>query len=54
MKINAEIEPVYILGDFSVNPVEKGWEIDETSHNLFFRKLEDTRFAVLLMGCYLQ
>ena len=31
MKINAEIEPVYILGNFSVNPVEKGWEIDETS-----------------------
>ena len=28
MKINAEVEPVYILGDFSVKPVEKGWEID--------------------------
>ncbi len=27
MKIHAEIEPVYILGDFSVNPVDKGWEI---------------------------
>jgi hypothetical protein len=28
MKVNAEIEPVYILGDFSVVPVEKGWEIE--------------------------
>jgi hypothetical protein len=29
MKIHAEIEPVYILGNFSVNSAEKGWEIDE-------------------------
>jgi hypothetical protein len=29
MKIHAEIEPVYILGNFSVNAAEKGWEIDE-------------------------
>lgn len=28
MKINAEIEPVYILGEFSVIPAEKGWEIE--------------------------
>ncbi len=28
MKINAEIEPVYITGDFSVMPMEKGWKID--------------------------
>jgi hypothetical protein len=28
MTIHAEIEPVYILGDFSVNPAHKGWEID--------------------------
>jgi len=27
MKVHAEIEPVYILGDFSVSPAEKGWEI---------------------------
>ncbi|HQG37431.1 MAG TPA: glycosyl hydrolase [Bacteroidales bacterium] len=27
MKINAEIEPVYIVGDFSVEPAEKGWII---------------------------
>lgn len=27
MKIHAEIEPVYILGDFSVEPIEKGWTI---------------------------
>ncbi len=27
MKINAEIEPVYILGNFSVKPAEKGWII---------------------------
>jgi hypothetical protein len=28
MKVHAEIEPVYILGDFSVNPAEKGWNIE--------------------------
>jgi hypothetical protein len=27
MKINAEVAPVYILGDFSVKSVSKGWEI---------------------------
>lgn len=27
MKINAEIEPVYITGNFSVKPAEKGWTI---------------------------
>ena len=27
MKVHAEIEPVYILGDFSVEPAGKGWEI---------------------------
>ena len=28
MKVNAEIEPVYILGDFTVKPAEKGWDIE--------------------------
>jgi hypothetical protein len=28
MKIHAEIEPIYILGDFSVKPEEKGWTIE--------------------------
>jgi hypothetical protein len=28
MKVHAEIEPVYILGDFSVRPAEKGWYIE--------------------------
>ncbi|TAL65380.1 MAG: hypothetical protein EPN88_09675 [Bacteroidetes bacterium] len=28
MKIHAEVEPVYIVGDFSVKPVEKGWIIE--------------------------
>ena len=28
MKIHAEIEPVYILGNFSVNPAEKGFAIE--------------------------
>jgi hypothetical protein len=28
MKVHAEIEPVYILGDFAVKPAEKGWVID--------------------------
>jgi hypothetical protein len=27
MHILAELEPVYLLGDFRLNPVEKGWEI---------------------------
>jgi hypothetical protein len=27
MKVNAEIEPVYITGNFSVKPVSKGWVI---------------------------
>src|SRR5450759_2510357 len=31
MKIHAEIEPVYILGSFSVNPAEKGWNIEAPS-----------------------
>ncbi|MCX6252866.1 MAG: glycosyl hydrolase, partial [Bacteroidia bacterium] len=28
MKIHAEVEPVYIVGDFSVKPAEKGWVIE--------------------------
>ena len=28
MKIHAEVEPVYIVGDFSVKPAEKGWIIE--------------------------
>jgi hypothetical protein len=28
MKVHAEIEPVYIVGDFSVKPVEKGWILE--------------------------
>jgi len=28
MKISAEIEPVYITGDFSVKPADKGWTIE--------------------------
>jgi len=28
MKIHAEIEPVYILGDFSVKPADKGFTIE--------------------------
>jgi hypothetical protein len=28
MKIHAEVEPVYIVGDFSVNPAVKGWVIE--------------------------
>ena len=28
MKVNAEIEPIYILGDFSVTPADKGWTIE--------------------------
>jgi hypothetical protein len=31
MKIHAEIEPVYIIGDFSVNPADKGWIIEASS-----------------------
>jgi hypothetical protein len=28
MKIDAEIEPVYLVGDFSVKPADKGWTIE--------------------------
>jgi hypothetical protein len=28
MKLNAEIEPVYILGDFSIKSEDKGWAIE--------------------------
>jgi hypothetical protein len=28
MKIHAEVEPVYIVGDFSVTPAAKGWQIE--------------------------
>jgi alpha-L-rhamnosidase len=28
MKINAEVEPVYLLGDFSVKPAKKGWSLE--------------------------
>jgi hypothetical protein len=28
MKIHAEVEPVYIVGDFSVKPASKGWVIE--------------------------
>jgi hypothetical protein len=31
MKIHAEIEPVYILGNFTVQPVAKGWELKPAS-----------------------
>jgi hypothetical protein len=34
MKIHAEIEPVYILGDFSVKPAEKGWTIEAPVNSL--------------------
>jgi hypothetical protein len=28
MTVHAEVEPIYILGDFSVSPAEKGWDIE--------------------------
>ena len=34
MKIHAEIEPVYILGDFSVKPSEKGFAIEASASSL--------------------
>ena len=34
MKVNAEIEPVYITGDFSVKPAEKGWTIEPVVKSL--------------------
>ena len=34
MKVHAEIEPVYILGDFSVKPSEKGWTIEPSVKSL--------------------
>ena len=54
MKIHAEIEPVYILGDFSVKPAEKGWNIDAPRNQLHNRKLENTGSSILFMGYLLQ
>jgi hypothetical protein len=34
MKIHAEIEPVYITGDFSVRPAGKGWIIEAPVNSL--------------------
>jgi hypothetical protein len=34
MKVNAEIEPVYIVGDFSVIPAEKGWVLEPAVNKL--------------------
>ncbi len=34
MKINAEIEPVYLLGNFSVESADKGWTIDVPKNGL--------------------
>ena len=34
MRIHAEVEPVYILGDFSVQPSEKGWTITAINKEL--------------------
>lgn len=34
MKVNAEIEPVYIVGDFSVMPAEKGWVLEPAVNKL--------------------
>ena len=34
VKIDAIIEPVYILGDFSVEPADKGWKIDAPVNSL--------------------
>jgi hypothetical protein len=34
MKVHAEIEPVYITGDFSVMPSEKGWTIEPSVKTL--------------------
>jgi hypothetical protein len=32
MTVHAEVEPIYILGDFSVSPAEKGWYIEGPVH----------------------
>ncbi len=34
MNINAEIEPVYVLGNFSVEPGDKSWKIDKPRKSL--------------------
>ncbi len=35
MRIHAEIEPVYILGDFQVKPEDKGWRIEAPAEEYF-------------------
>ena len=34
MKVNAEIEPVYIIGNFSVKPADKGWTIEAPAREM--------------------
>lgn len=34
MKVHAEIEPVYLIGDFSVRPAVKGWFLEAPVNNL--------------------
>ena len=34
MSIHAELEPVFVMGDFSVKPAEKGWIIEGPVNNL--------------------
>ena len=53
MKIHAEIEPVYILGDFSVKPADKGFTIEAPASG-YTGKLERSGNAILFMGNHLQ
>jgi hypothetical protein len=41
MTVNAEIEPVYILGNFSVNPADKGWIIEPIVNKLTMGSWKD-------------
>ena len=54
MKIHAEVEPIYILGDFSVQSGGKRLAYRRTCSALFHRKLENTRYAILFLGYFIQ
>lgn len=44
MSVHAEIEPIYILGNFSVQPAEKGWLINSPNENFIIGSWKEQGF----------
>lgn len=44
MSVHAEIEPIYILGEFSVEPVEKGWIISKPGNEFVLGSWKEQGF----------